>query len=65
MWHLSYYLCYDYAVGVTTLSASFYRGAGILQGGRKEICPVANFFSLIRMEPETSCKSVLCSRMRL
>jgi len=44
---------------------------GILLGGRKKIalkiiiCPETNFFSLIRMEPETSCKSVLCSLIRL
>jgi len=38
---------------------------GILLGGRKKfalkitICPENNFFSLIRMGPKTSCKSVL------
>jgi len=31
---------------------------GILLGG---IWPDSNFFSLIQMEPETSCKSVLYS----
>ena len=65
MWHLLYYLCYDYAVGVTTLSASMDVREGILLGGPEKICRVAKFFSLIRMEPETSGKSVLCSRMRL
>jgi len=36
-------------------------------GGREKfalkitICPETNFFSLIRMEPETPCKSVLYS----
>jgi len=40
---------------------------GILLGGRKKfalkitIFPESNFFSLIRMGPETSCKSVLYS----
>jgi len=40
---------------------------GILLGGRKKfalkitICLETNFFSLIRMEPETSSKSVLYS----
>jgi len=40
---------------------------GILLGGRKNfalkitICPESNFFSLIRMGPETSCKSDLYS----
>jgi len=44
---------------------------GILLGGRKKfalritICPASNFFSLIRMGPETSCKSVLYSWIRL
>ena len=33
---------------------------GILLGAEK-ICPENNFFSLIRMGPETSCKSVLYS----
>ena len=38
---------------------------GILLGGRKNfalkttLCPATNFFSLIRMKPETSCKYVL------
>jgi len=27
--------------------------------GAEKICPESNFFSLIRMGPETSCKSVL------
>ena len=32
---------------------------GILFGGGAEkICPETNFFSLIRVGPETSCKSV-------
>jgi len=30
-------------------------------GGAEKICPENNFFSLIRMEPETSYKSVLYS----
>jgi len=40
---------------------------GILLEGRKKfalkiaICPESNFFSLIRMGPETSCKTVLYS----
>ena len=40
---------------------------GIVLGGRKKfalkitICPETNFFSLIRIGPETSCKSVLYS----
>jgi len=44
---------------------------GILLGWRKKfvlkktICPETNFFSVIRKEPETSCKSVLCSQIRL
>jgi len=29
--------------------------------GVGKICPESNFFSLIRMGPETSCKSVLYS----
>ena len=28
-------------------------------GGVEKICPESNFFSLIRLGPETSCKSVL------
>jgi len=44
---------------------------GILLGGRKKFalkittCPENNFFSLIRMEPEISYKSVLYSWIRL
>ena len=44
---------------------------GISLGGRKKyvlkitIYPETNFFSRIRMKPETSCKSVLYSWMRL
>ena len=34
---------------------------GILLGGAEKFCPESNFFSLIRMGPETSCKSVLYS----
>ena len=43
---------------------------GMQLGGRKKfalkitICPESNFFSLIRMGPETSCKSVLYSWIR-
>jgi len=34
---------------------------GILLGGAEKICPESNFFSLMRMGPEASRKSVLYS----
>jgi len=34
-------------------------------GVAEKICHETNFFSVIRMEPETSCKSVLYNQIRL
>ena len=34
---------------------------GSLLGREEKICPETNFFSFVRMKPETTCKSVLYS----
>jgi len=66
-------LIWEILLGVVTVGAkpknffqnrvrSLHRRTGRhFTGGAEKICPESNFFSLIRMGPETSCKSVLYS----